>query len=131
MILILILHLIKKYVASFVWISCLHLIFSINLMTACLWNVLKCLFSLASDLESIRISFTSLQNYFVDRSLPGGLSFWMLFRESCTFFSVKSSSKRFGFIFREFWNFDMTEKTFNFCHGFLFAFFKKNFVEFF
>ena len=70
MILILILHLIKKQVSSFVWISCLHLIFSINLMIACLWNVLKCPFSLASDTESIRISFSSLQNYFVDRSLP-------------------------------------------------------------
>ena len=51
-------------------------------MIACLWDIHKCPFSLASNTESIKISFSSFQNvsqnYFVKPSLPGDLSFCIL-----------------------------------------------------
>ena len=69
-------------------------------MIVCLWDVLKCPFSLVSDTESTKVFFNSFQNisknYFVNPLLPGGLLFCMLFRESCKSFLVKSSSQRFA-----------------------------------
>ena len=71
--------------------------FSINLIIACLWDVLKCTCSLVSDEESIKISLSSLQNVsynsFASPLLPGDS---MLFRESLKSFLVKSSPQSFA-----------------------------------
>ena len=76
LILFLDLHLIKSWVSNFLWISYLSS-FSVNLMIACLWDILKYLFSLVSNTESAKISFRSFQNVswnsFVKPSLLGNL----------------------------------------------------------
>ena len=66
-------------------------------MMGSLWNVLKCGFSLFSDTESAKSSFSSLQNisqnYFVRPPLPGDLSLNMLVTESHKPRLVKSFSQ--------------------------------------
>ena len=51
LILFLDLHLIKKWISSFLWISYLCLFFCFNWIIACLWDMLKCPFSFASNTE--------------------------------------------------------------------------------
>ena len=63
-------------------------------MRACLWDVLKCPFSLASYTESTK-DFLQLipKTYFVIPSLPGDLSFCMLFKELYKLFRLNLSHK--------------------------------------
>ena len=71
--------------------------FSIELM---IWNVLKCPFSLASDIEFAKVPFSSFLKisdfFFVDPLLPVDLPFCILFRELHASFSVKSTSQSFA-----------------------------------
>ena len=77
--------------------SFISVFFPITLMTGSLWDVLKCGFSLFSDTESAKISFSSLQNisqnYFVRPPLPGDLSLNMFVTESHKPRLVKSFSQ--------------------------------------
>ena len=72
---------------------------SINVMIACLWDVIKCPFSLALDTKSTKISFKLFQNVlkysFINSSLPGGLLFYMLFESCMKLFRLNLSHKVF------------------------------------
>ena len=109
--------------------------FSINLMIVCLLDVLKCPFALVSDIESIKISFHNVSKMFhkivllIYRYLE--IYHVACFLENCINPCRLNRPHKFCFIFTDFWNIDMTEKTFNFCPCFLFALFKKSLIEFY
>ena len=104
--------------------------FSISLMIACLEDVLKIHFSLASNTESTKISFSSVQNVLllIHRYLE--ISRFAYSSKSCINLFWLNFLIKFYLIFRQFWNMNITKKIFHFYLSFLFPRFEKSFVKF-
>ena len=85
------LHSTKKWVASFEWTSYLYL-FSVNLMIACLWEVLKCLYFLASDMSRLMIKMTFLKYIMAINNLS--ITFWGIVEHYSKFFSESKNQKK-------------------------------------
>ena len=85
------LHSTKKWLSSFEWTLYLYL-FSINLMIAYLWDVLKCLFFLTSDMSKLIIKLTFLKYLIAISDLS--IIFWGLVEHYFKFFSESKNQKK-------------------------------------